>query len=105
MTGAFHTLNQAGANIRLQPSLHKCHVYGTPGTAAFNEARTVAQTVRIPHAEQGFIAADTPIGPPTYITQHESVKADDIIATIAKPMSLPAPLTAQTKFLLLSRSL
>ena len=26
MTGAFHTLIQAGANIPLQPSLHKCHV-------------------------------------------------------------------------------
>ena len=31
MTGAFHTLIQAGASIHLQPSLHKCHVYGTPG--------------------------------------------------------------------------
>ena len=42
--------------------------------------------------------------PPTYITLHASAKADDIIATITKLMSLP-PLTAPTKFLLLSRSL
>ena len=54
------------------PSLHKCHVYGTPGTAAFNAARTVAQTLHIPHAEQGFITAGTPIGPATYVTQHVS---------------------------------
>ena len=40
MTGAFHTLILAGAHIRLQPSLHKCHVYGTPGTAAFNAPGT-----------------------------------------------------------------
>ena len=105
MTGAFHTLIQAGANIRLQPSLHKCHVYGTPGTAAFNAARTVAQTLNIPHAQQGFIAAGTPIGPPAYVTQHVSAKADDVIATVTKLMSLSPPLTAQTKFLLLSRSL
>ena len=48
MTGAFHTLIQAGTNIRLHPSLHKCHVYGTPGTAAFNAACTIAQTLHIP---------------------------------------------------------
>ena len=73
-TGAFHTLIQAGANIRRQPSLHKCHVYGTPGTAALNAAlnaaRTVAQTLNIRHAQQGLIAAGTPVGPPAYITQH-----------------------------------
>ena len=66
----------------------------TCGTAAFNAARNVAQTLNIPHAEQGFIAAGTPISPPTYITQHVSAQADDIIATIAKLMSLP---TSQCK--------
>ena len=51
----------------------------------------MAQTLHIPHAEQGFIAAGTPIGPHTYISQHVSAKADDIIATIANLMSLPSP--------------
>ena len=64
MTGAFHALVQAGANIHLQPSLYKCHMYGTPGTAAYQRGTPVAQTLHIPHAEQGFIAAGTPIGPP-----------------------------------------
>ena len=82
MTYAFHALIQGGANIRLQLSLHKCHVYGTPGTAAFNAARTIAQTLNIPLAQHAFIAVGTPIGPPAYITQHVSAKADDIIATI-----------------------
>ena len=89
MTGAFHTLIQAGAKIHLQHSLHIIHVYETPGTAAFNAARTVASTLNMPHAQHGFIAAGTPIGPPAYITQHVSAKADDIIATIHKLMSLP----------------
>ena len=89
LAGAFHTLTHAGAGINLRPSLHKCKVYGTPGTAAFNAARTVAQTLNIPHAEQGFIAAGTPIGPPSYVTQHVSAQADDMIALIAKLMSLP----------------
>ena len=88
MTSAFHTLIQACANIQLQPSLHKCHVYGTPGTAAFNAARTVAQTLHIPHTEQGFIAAGTPIGAPTYISQHASGRAGsraDIEARLPPP--------------------
>ena len=50
--------------------------------ALSSAARTVAQTLKIPHAQQGFIAAGTPIGPPAYVTQHVSAKVDDVIATV-----------------------
>ena len=62
--------------------------------ALSSAARTVAQTLKIPHAQQGFIAAGTPIGPPAYVTQHVSAKVDDVIATVNFAWEPQAPTQA-----------
>jgi hypothetical protein len=96
---------QHGAAIRLAPSLHKCAVYGTPSTPAYPAAQQSARILDIQHATDGLVAAGTPIGTDDYITAHMEDCADQAIAFIRKLQDLPPPLTAQAKFLLLSRSL
>ena len=89
MASAFHTLIHAGATINLSPSLHTSQVYGTPGIIAFSAARAVAQTLNIPHAEQGFIAAGTPIGPPTL--PHNMSRHRSTTLSPSSPNSCPLP--------------
>jgi hypothetical protein len=104
VTAAFHTLVQHGAAIGLTPSLHKCAVYGIPSTPAYMAAQQSARILDIQDAADGLVAEGTPIGTEDYITAHMEACVDQDIALIRKMQDLPPPLTAQAKFLLLSRS-
>ena len=66
--------------------------------------RTVAQTLNIPRAEQGSITAGKPTRPPTCHTTRPGTCRRHY-RSHHQLMSLPPPITAQTKCLLLSRSL
>jgi hypothetical protein len=58
---AIDTLTEDGAAIGLSPS-PQCLLYGAPGTAAFHIAGILTEHADIDHAQQGFVAAGTPIG-------------------------------------------
>jgi hypothetical protein len=105
VTAAFHTLVQHSAAIRLALSLHSCAVYGTPSTPEYMAAQQSAHILDIQHAAGGLVAAVTPIGTEDYITALIEDCANLAMALIRKLQDLPPPLTAQAKFLLLSRSL
>jgi hypothetical protein len=98
-------LAKEGAAIGLTPSPHKCLLYGTPGTSAWHVAGILSEATHIHHAEEGFIAAGTPIGTTAFVRGHLQAKADAVVELIRKLTSLPAPLTAQSKYLLIARSL
>jgi hypothetical protein len=93
------------AAIGLAPSFHKCAVYGTPSGPAHTAAQQSAHILDIQHATDGLVAAGTPIGTDDYITAHMEDYSDQAIALIRRLQDLPPALTAQAKFLLLSRSL
>jgi hypothetical protein len=79
-------------HIGLAPYLHKCAVYGTPGTPADEAAQQTARILDIRHAADGFVAAGAPIGINEYITTYTEDRADQAIAVINKLRTSHHPL-------------
>jgi hypothetical protein len=96
---AFATLIQKAQQKGLQPSLRKCTAFSVTPSAS----QAIAASLSIQHAAYGVVACGTPIGSPEYVKAFVQEKAHQATTLIDKLVVLPV--SSQTKWILLHRSL
>jgi hypothetical protein len=96
---AFTTLIEQGQERGLTPSLHNCTAFSVTSSAS----QAVAASLSIQHATHGVVACGTPIGCTEYVQAFVQEKAQQATTLIDKLAHLPV--SSQTKWILLHRSL
>jgi hypothetical protein len=98
---AFNRLTTEVLSVGDTPVLTKCAEYGRNT----DMARAAAAELGIAHQEQRVVVAGTPIGSENFVKAFFQPKTQHICAQLDLLVSLPAPLTRQHKWAVLTRSL
>ena len=96
-------LRERAQSIGLRLRLSKCAVYSpTPAVGA-----ETARLIGIPHAEEGIVAAGSPVGSPAFVRQTVQTAADKVLADLDElaALQVSAALPTQDAFYILRASL